>query len=72
MLISNVERQFSLRSLIYTHKRVFLFYPLEDAQCLQNMFYVEFLKFKLGKFKTFCTHNVVFVQQEEQDHAIVA
>ena len=37
-------------------------------------FIILFLNLKLGKFyvETFCTHNVVFVQQEEQDHAIVS
>ena len=57
MLISNVERQFSL--------------PLWNKK---KHFIILFLNLKLGKFyvETFCTHNVVFVQQEEQDHAIVS
>ena len=41
MLISSVERQLSLRSLIYTHTGVFLFYPLSDAKWIQHMLFVE-------------------------------
>ena len=41
MLISNAERQFSLRSLIYTHKWIFLFYPLGEAKWIQQMLFVE-------------------------------
>ena len=39
---------------------------------LKQRFIILFLNFKVGKFRTFCAHNVVFVLREEQDHVKVS